>query len=382
MSVATSERVIHDVGTWSKECPDEETAIRTRLQEAAPYYRSLSDGEPGVRSDWIVRILRDLAGDDGGEPHPDLEVKIHGDFADYDDMRAYRVKEGHDFRCEHLRLQFYKDAKASWEKFDALRHEFDRPDLDFQVGIPGAFDLSIFTFNDFRLGLRHTPTYLEALGKQTADIFYDESIGGKPGPDKQVVFQLELPAEIAGPERSLVSGKDIKLPQVVRNRMAVSLAKRSLEQVKMMPTYSRLIAHECDGRYKDKAYAFPNDLTTAVVFTNTLIANWPRGRKLEAVHIPMTAAELPPPTNAKFYEPLAKLALGAMPDLRIIAGFVHNSQPRDDQYKIQEIVDYYLRKAKGNPNYKAGVAASCGYGSKSEAVALSSLRKSVAYAQR
>jgi hypothetical protein len=96
----------------------------------------------------------------------------------------------------------------------------------------------------------------------------------------------------------------------------------------------------------------------------------------------MTAAELPPPTTAKFYEPLAKLALGAMPDLRIIAGFVHNGQTQDEQHKVQEIVDFYLRKAKGDLSFKAGVAASCGYGSKSEAVALSSLRKSVAYAQR
>ena len=92
----------------------------------------LPDGETGTRQNWIGRLVENL------KEHPDLELIRDGDWSDYDETPAFKVKKGH--RFGYVELDYYEHFEDSWPKFQEVRSEIGRDGLTFQVGIPGPIE--------------------------------------------------------------------------------------------------------------------------------------------------------------------------------------------------------------------------------------------------
>ena len=181
-------RSAHLVG--SIPAPDTDAAMRTALDRLGPSLRTLPDGETGERYSWILHIVESL------RSHPDLEVAKDGDWSDYDRLPRFRVRAGHRLFGATLDLSHVASAEQSWPVFQQVRAGAGRPDLTFQVGIPGDLDMALFTFGP-QGALRQRRALAEATVAELRRIH--ELCGG------DVVFQLEIPAELSAltrvPER-------------------------------------------------------------------------------------------------------------------------------------------------------------------------------------
>jgi hypothetical protein len=156
-----------------------EEAMTLALRQVGPHLRQLSDGETGDRDRWVVGIVNSL------RSHPDLKVRREGAWSGYDDQLNFAVRKGHKFTGQGLDLGYVKAYRASRPVFERLRVEYGRPDLTFQVGIPGDFDMALFA-----LGLtgpfHHRRPFTDATVREI------EQIHAEAGND--VLFQIEVPA--------------------------------------------------------------------------------------------------------------------------------------------------------------------------------------------
>ena len=115
-------------------------AMRAAVDRLGPHLLQLPDGETGDRRVWIVGLINSF------RDHPDLEVASEGDWSDYKHQLNYRVRRGHQLSGEALDLGY-----LHW--YEINRPVFDELDtgLDFQVGIPGDLDMTMFTFGPTRM---------------------------------------------------------------------------------------------------------------------------------------------------------------------------------------------------------------------------------------
>jgi len=323
----SSTRTVHLVGTIPAGSTREAMAlvvdrVGDRLGGHIP------DGETGNRSNWINRLIESL------RTHPDLELKRDGDWTSYTDTPAFRVRRGHRFRS--VDLDYHDHFVDSWDEFEKVKRELGRPDLSFQVGIPGPIDVAFaaFGFNPVG-GLRHARPFEEATAEHIRRIH--ERAGD------QIVYQLEIPIEVEMAIRMRFLGR----PGIRW------LAGRILDVVEAAPEGTRWGFHLCVGDLNHRSFSRLKDATIPVRLANALIARFPEGRRLEFVHMPFAHAVEPPTTDESFYAPLRDLALHD--GVRFAAGFVHEGQDLETQRSIRETIERQV----GRP---VDVAAACGLG--------------------
>jgi hypothetical protein len=336
-------RRLHVIGSYPAATAEE--AMREMLDRASAHLAYLPDGETGERKDWIVHIINGL------RDHPDLEVRRDGDWSDYDSQLNYKVRRGHRLRGESLDFGHAAAHAASRPVFDALRAEHGRPDLAFQVGIPGDLDMAMFT-----LGPTGPLTHRRPFGD--AAVAEITRIHAAAGDD--VLFQLEVPAE-----QVFVAMAPAPLrPAVARFTGAgvAALARRA-------PHGARFGLHLCLGDLGHKALARTGDASPMVVLANAIARRWPAGRRLEFVHAPLAAGDEPPSLDPAFYAPLSGLRLPV--GTRFVAGILHEGRSTEELRGVLDAID----AAVGHP---VDVAASCGYGRRSREDARTTLDQGVA----
>ena len=311
-------------------------AMEAALSRLAPYLLTLSDGETGPRAWWIGACIRNM-GD-----NPDVELTGGGqrDFSSYQDVPQYRLRQDATLSPANLEACLpYEDAfTGSYPLFRDLRVKYGRPDLPFQVGIPGALDLAVDAFG-FEVGFdpRYYQPALEATASQVSKI-------GMAGGD-DVVFQLETPAALI----STAMADDAAAAAQTAGQMAAL----TIQLPAAVPAGTRFGVHLCLGDLNHKSMIGMRDIGPAVVLANELAAAWPSDRTLEFIHMPFAAAEEPPAFDPAFYRPLTQLNIPE--SVRFIAGCIHENLSSDKQVEL-------LRMIESQAGREADVAAACGLG--------------------
>ncbi|HEX6299241.1 MAG TPA: hypothetical protein VF148_02100 [Acidimicrobiia bacterium] len=335
-------RRVHLVGT----IPAESTASALELVNDTVGGSTLDwlpDGETGNRQNWIGRLIENL------RSHPDLEVAKEGDWSDYDSTPGFRVRKGH--RFDWVELDYFEHFEESWPVFREARSAMGRPDLAFQVGIPGPIDVAFaaFGFNPL-LGFRHSRPFEDATAVEIARI---NAVAGD-----EIVYQLEIPIEVEIANR---------IPKLLREAGAKRLARRILRVIRRSPSGTRWGFHLCVGDMNNTAFSRLENASTLVLLANALMDGFPAGRQLEFLHVPLAHGSEPPTADEAFYTPLAGLAVP--PEVRLVAGFAHEAQSLEDQLDLRELIETQVRRT-------VDIAASCGLGRRDLATAESNLKRS------
>jgi hypothetical protein len=303
----------------------------------------LPDGETGARRNWIGRLVESL------NDHDDLELAEDGDWSNYESTPRFRVKKGHHF--DSVDLDYFEHFEESWPEFQKIRSELGRPDLAFQIGIPGPIDVAFaaFGFNPIA-GLRHAKPFELATGREVERI---HAVAGK-----EVVYQLEIPIEVEIANR---------IPSLLRSPGVRWLTRRILRVVDDSPEGTRWAFHLCVGDMNNEAFSRLRDAGPVVRLANGLMSRFPSGRTLEFIHVPLAHGSIPPTTDPRFYEPLRRLQLPQ--SVRFVAGFAHERQSLEEQRKVRDLVEDLV----GHPVF---VASSCGLGRRDLAAATANLNQS------
>lgn len=336
-------RLAHLVG--SIPAGDAGEAMGLALDLLGPHLRWLPDGETGRRSNWIVHIIESL------RHHPDLELARDGYWTDYEDTPRFRLRSGHTLDGATLDLGHVDAFAASYPEFRRLRDERDRDGLAFQVGLPSALDLALFSFGPAG-AWRQRGAFADALAREI------EAIHERAGDD--VVFQLEAPAELV-----LLA----RLPEPAQRLAAPRLAQGLLDLAARAPEAARFGVHLCLGDMNHRALGRLRNASPLVHLANALAARWPSGRPLEFVHTPLAAADEPPANRVSFYAPLARLELD--PATAFVAGFVHEDHPLQAQEALRDHLDGLIGR-------EVGVATSCGLGRRDRGAAVATMERAAA----
>lgn len=326
-----TERHAHLVGSLPGASARE--AMTQALDLLGPYLRSLPDGETGQRRNWIVPIVEGLA------EHPDLELVKAGDWSDYDKTPRMRVRKGRRLYGANLDFGHVAAAEQSWPVFQELRDAAGRPDLTFQAGVPGDFDLAMFTLGPAG-ALRNRAPFTEAT---LAEIRGVRAVTGS-----DVVFQIEVPVELVMVARA---------PGPAQVGAAKLAARAVTGLAAAAPIGTQFGVHLCLGDMNNRALGSMKDVRPLVALSNAIVSGWPDGRPLAFVHAPFSAAEHPAPTDPAFYAPLADLTVP--PGVRFSAGFAHEAQSLADQHRVRALIDTRVGRA-------VDIASACGLGRRSD----------------
>ena len=327
-----ADRDVHLVGSLPGSDPA--SAMAMALDVVGPYLRTLPDGETGERRNWVISIVEGL------RAHPDLELGRPGDWSDYDKTPVLKIRRGRTLYGANLDLGQVAAVEDSFPAFEQARAAIGRPDLAFQQGVPGDFDLAMFTLGPVG-ALRHRRPFTEAT---LTGIHRVAAIAGA-----DTMFHVELPVELV-----LLA----KAPAQARPAMARLLARGITGLAAAAPVGTRFGIHLCLGDMNNRAFGTMSDTTPLVLLANAIVRRWPDGRRLDLIHAPFAAADQPAPTDTAFYAPLAGLRLPR--DVRFAAGFAHEAQSLADQLAIRSIIEERLGR-------EVAVAAACGLGRRTDA---------------
>jgi hypothetical protein len=336
-------RAAHLVGSLPGD--DADDAMSLALANLGATLQSLPDGETGDRHNWIIHILEAM------RMHPDLELKKDGDWSDYDNIPQFRIRRGHTLRADSLDFGHVANFNDSWPVFHRLRDARNTPSLAFQVGIPGDFDMALFTLGPAG-AFRHRAVFRQATLREIRQI---HRIAGA-----EVVFQIEIPAELAFVAR---------MPPPLRPLMARNLGRGVARLAELSPNGARFGIHLCLGDMNHKALATMPDTTPVVLLANAIIKAWPAGRPLEFVHAPFAAADIEPRTDPAWYAPLTRLEVPAA--TRFAAGFVHEDQDLEVQRELRALIER-------NVGREVAVSTSCGLGRRTRPAAVAALERTAA----
>lgn len=319
-----------------------EEAMAAALERLGTHVRWLPDGETGERQDWVVHII------DSFRRHADLELVREGGWSDYDDIPRFRVRRGRALSAESLDFGYVAAFEQNFPTFLELRRRYGRVDIAFQLGIPGDFDLALFTLGPAG-AFRHRAAFADATVAAIRTVH--EQAGD------EVVFQIEVPAELV-----FVA----KTPPPARRPMAAYLARGITTLAAAAPHGARFGVHLCLGDMHHRALGRMRDVSPLVDLANEIAASWPAGRPLEFVHAPFAAAVEPPPNQRRFYDPLRALRLP--PGTEFIAGFVHEAHSLRAQQALRDHLDALV----GEP---VAVATACGLGRRAAEPALATMER-------
>jgi hypothetical protein len=302
------ERLVHLVGSLPFE-EDEEAAMRRALDLLGPRLRSLPDGDLGHRNH-------------------------HRPFADV----LTRVP-AHELR-HHLDFGLVESFTFSYAIFQRLRHEYGRPDLAFQFGVPGALTLALFNLGPLH-GL-HLRSILE-------DQLLEECNRIRTLAD-DVVFQIEVPVEL---------GAVLNTPRALQRLVARTTSQWITRFVGRLLPETRVGIHLCLGGLHSRPFSI-DVIDQLVAFSLQLMRTWPPRRSLEYFHVPLTRGDQPPSQDFELYRPLRRLRVGQ--GTRVIAGFVHEDLDDDAHRKVLAFIEQQLL-------HTVDVSSACGLGRHSPAVA-------------
>lgn len=323
-----------------------EDAMTLAMCEVGPHLRYLPDGETGERDRWIVGIVNSL------RSHPDLRVRREGDWSTYKDQLNFAVRRGHRLTGASLDFRHVAAYEESWPVFERVCKEFARTDLTFQVGIPGAFDMALFTLGPTG-PFRNRRPFTEATVREI------EQIHARA--DGDVLFQIEVPVELV-----LVT----QVPRTIQPVIAAWMGGVVTDLAARAPRGARFGVHLCLGDLGHKALGKLRDTAPLVRLTNAIVQRWPAERPLEYVHAPLAAGEDPPVLGQSFYRPLGELRLPA--ETRFVAGFLHEACPLDELRQILDEIESHL-------GHSVDVAASCGLARRGWDAAIAVMRQSAEF---
>jgi hypothetical protein len=267
--------------------------------------------------------------------HRDLQVKNTADWSDYDKIPVLQVRRGHTLYGANLDFGHVAAVTESYPVFREVAMAAGRPDLVFQEGVPGDFDLAMFTLGPAG-ALRQRRAFTEATLTEI------RQVGAITGPG--TLFQIEVPAELV-----LLA----KAPPQVRPALAKVLARPTIGLAAGSAPGTRFAVHLCLGDMNNKAFGTMSDVSPLTLLSNAIVAGWPADRPLDLIHAPFAAADHPATTDPSFYEPLQDLVVPV--GTRFAAGFAHESQSIDDQRSIRGLIEGHL-------GGEVTIAAACGLG--------------------
>jgi hypothetical protein len=231
---------------------DAEQAMSAALNAVGGSLTAITDGETGDRSRWLAHLIETF------RDHPDLEVAKDGDQSDYQHMLNHRVRRGHRLDPASFDLGYLAAYRESRPVFDRLR-DARRPDLSFQVGIGGDFDLALFAMGPLG-ALRHRGVFAAATAREITQIQRDSN--------GDVLFQVEIPAE------TLFTARSGPLAPLVARRMAAGVHRLAA----VTPAGTRYALHLCVGDLGHKAMSTPRSTAPLVTLANALARRWPTAR--------------------------------------------------------------------------------------------------------
>jgi hypothetical protein len=336
----TNGRVTHLVG--SIPAADGEAAMTLARDKLGSRLRWLPDGETGERFHWVINII------DGLREHPDLEVAKDGAWSDYDDTPRFRIRKGHVLQASSLDFGHVAAFNESYPVFERMKAQAGDPNLTFQVGLPGDFDMTALVLGPGGV-LRHRRPFHDATVAEVARIH-------ETGAD-DVVFQLEVPFELIFVARA---------PRPLRRLVARMLGRMVAKLAADSPAGTRFGVHLCLGDMNHKALVGMPDMSPVVLLSNAIAAAWPDGRRLEFLHAPFSGASEAPTLDERFYAPLSKLRIPD--DTRFVAGFVYEHQPLAEQVQLLAVIEQAVGR-------KVDVSAACGLGRRSPEEATASMQR-------
>ena len=241
----------------------------------------MPDGETGERSDWVNRLVENL------RSHPDLDLVRDGEWTGYTDTPAFRVKPGRKLRW--IDLDYVAEFEKSWKAYEDLVHGSGRR---FQIGIPGPLDVAAIAFGfNLPAALKNLGPFRDATIREIAEIW------AKAG--DLAVFQLEVPIELI---------MLTKLPRRASPPPPSGWPGKSSGWLRRLPSgCARFGLHLCLGDLNNESMGTPSDAGPLVVLANAIMGEWPGGRSLEFVHVPLAHGSDPPTMDPDYYAPLAQL---------------------------------------------------------------------------
>lgn len=317
-------------------------AMSTALDVLGPRLRSLPDGETGERRNWIISIVEGL------RDHPAFEVSREGDWSDYDKTLRFRIRRGQRLYGATLDFGHIEATTDSLPGFEELKSEYEQPDLTFQQGVPGDFDLAMFAFGPAG-ALRHRRPFTEATLNEIRGV---RAISGP-----NTLFQIEVPTELV-----LLA----KAPARLRPGLAKLLARSVTGLAAASPAGTRFAVHLCVGDMNHRAFGTMTDVSPLVLLSNAITATWPADKALEVMHAPFAAADQPATTDPGYYAPLANLRLPS--EVRFAAGFAHEGQDIAEQRQIRDRIEQLTSR-------QVMIASACGLGRRDEQAARANLER-------
>ena len=305
---------------------NEEDAMRRALDRVGSDLWALPDGEIGEKSAaypygnraaWVQTII-----DFCEQDHENWEVitpAVRGDSGfptGYDKEPRLKAKHPPARMHEHLDFHWLEYFKTNYPIFKRLREEYNQPDLKFQVGIPTGLG-GAFPMMSPLDALRYATAFNKRMAYEVNEMF-------KLADPDDLVIQVEVPAELA-----------------------------FAHQLPDFEPKAEFGVHLCFGDLNNEALIKPETLDKMVLFSNQLVKKWPETHKLDFIHYPLAEAADPPPIEADYYAPLAKIQLP--PGVRFVAGFVHEKR---SEVELQEV----LKNIEGLRGQAVDIACSCGLG--------------------
>ncbi|MDF2257541.1 hypothetical protein [Streptantibioticus ferralitis] len=323
-------RKTHLVGTWpGLSAPD---AMTTALRRVGAHLLRMTDGETGDRAVWGSRTIEWL------RANPDVELIHDGVYADYGTGPLFRVREDRTLDPRNLHLNYFHTFVESFPAFKYLRDQAGHSDIRFQVGLPAPLDLTMLAFGmDVAMSDRVIP---QAWAQATIDQV-NRIVGEAEEP---VVFQLETPASLLAV---------IGAPDEAKEAVARQLAHDLHEIMAGAREGTHFGVHLCLGDLQHKALAEMPDALPLVLLANAMATGFPEGRVLDYIHVPFAAANKPGSFEEDWYRPLEALTLP--PEVRFVAGFIHESITIEDHRGLLHMIERLARR-------EVDVAAACGLG--------------------
>ena len=234
-----TEREAHLVGSLPGPTPL--AAMTSAVDILGARLRWLPDGETGERRNWVLSIVEGL------HDNPDLELRRSGDWSDYDKIPAFKVRKGRTLYGANLDFGHVAAVTESFPDFQQVRAAAGLEDLVFQEGVPGDFDLAMFSLGPAG-ALRHRRAFTEATLSEI------RQVSAITGPD--TVFQVEVPAELV-----LLS----KAPPPARAALAKVLARPTTALAAGSAPGTRFAVHLCLGDMNNKPFGTLDDVSPLVL---------------------------------------------------------------------------------------------------------------------
>ncbi|MFG1792177.1 hypothetical protein [Nocardia sp. NPDC049149] len=300
---------------------------------------------------WVVEYLQDRIEFDDA-----FTVARPGQYADYSDMRSYRIRPGRTLQPQHVAMHRRQRIDEIAAAFHELRQQCPQTaNARLQISQPNPLDLAAFVFggaavtDGLPLGraLRHFGSILPAIHALPVftEAVLDEMSQLIGAHGDTLVFQVESPIAQLAVVKAASLGTQALVARMVAWHLAGFLADAH-------EIGARTILHLCYGDHRHQELLAPRSLAPSVALLNAL-ARILRKRDvpLPPAHIPCAYGAHPAPLNPRFYQPLRRLN----PEWQVIAGVAAATDPEDSIRSL-----HLFEQALGRT--ASGVATACGLG--------------------